>query len=930
MIAQSFTSSFHVYVHPSQGDDVRAAALNPKGLPSSSTGSRPLQDHPASPTIQGRLKHAPYAFRTIKAAVDYIEAWPKKDPNTGRSLPYLNDTISPQGSVEFVVIHLAPGMYGPRLSSVPPHTEDYHQPNGQPWNGEVFPIELPPRVCLQGASALDTILDARGYVHADFQNKSILSLGERVRVPGAIVPAAAAGYALSFIDSLTIRGTWWTEPAQPPVGIQAAPNGENGVAIAVRGPLGIAPTISNCIIVGNQIGLGLFDPDASLNAGNHHAPRVINNTFVWNHIGLYSRWQQGSIGTSRPLILNNIFDPVLHPHPPGYFPLPGWALQLYSAIDPVNSCFEGIDPSDLVAVVPGCFDPVTGQVPLIRSFNAYLPQHANIGNRSMQFQVGTRSASSTVPTPVVDLAVAGICLNGFLDASRADFYVRDVLAATTPPLVSRHDFRLAPMVRSMSQSTTFRNPCINMGISLRGGPIEFHQFNQIGAPTVVTIASPPGAPDDDLAHFHCFDWDCEGVGNSRDAPRTLEPNNPAVRFPEPFACAGHVDLGADEVGELIVSGYLDESRTFSRPHVELVTSTGRAPHTLQFANANTLFFLNMTDLSGTPALYVAPQFNLRHDSQAITTPTTNAVAPPGGTGEPIGAEWFAQLGPTHNPFVVPGVDPPLPFAHTSGQHQAFTLATEKSMRFELVRTGPIATHYQAFTRSRVADIGRHVMEDMFLNANVNARDVDYAEYDFLCPGLQLPDRQHDIFQANPWFDMGDLSSDPGTNDNQFLYPHAPSGRRLRHGTLNPPLTMFEDPIQIPGSGMVESFLFRNAAHPLFFWNNPNFTYAVSGLWGISSGDPAWFAAIFGMAPDRGWYAVRVNIELFDPDNVDWNAFGDPVNNLQTFLVVEGWPPVSWTGTPPGGTTNSVQADGGNTTQRRSALRERAELLRRRR
>jgi hypothetical protein len=792
--AQSFTSSFHVYIHPVLGDDALATAQNPKGLPSSTPGSRPLQEHPAFPAIQGTLKHAPYAFRTIRAAVDYIESWPKKDPGTGRSLPYINDTISPHGTVDFVVLHLAPGLYGPRRAVIPPQSEEYHTENGHPWNGEVFPIELPPRVCLQGTSALDTILDARGYEHAEFQNRSILSLGELVfDNNGQPRTAAAAGYAWSFLDSLTIRGTLWTTSAPQPIGgviIDGPPTGENGVAIALRGPLGIAPSISNCIITGNQIGVGLFDPDPSLDVGNHHAPRIVGNTFVWNNIGLYSRYQQGSIGTSRPLILNNLFDAVLPELPISLQP-PRWLAPSYVQTEPLNFCFEGIDPTDLVAFVPGCLDPTTGQPPLSRSFNAYLIQHCNAGTHSRQFPVLPRSGVVAVPPPVVDLLAAGISPSGFYSSPRPDFYVRDVMAnAAFPQSVSNHDFRLAPSFTPVGGTLAVPNPLVNMGISLRGGPIEFRQFNQTMPPTTVSITSPPGAPADDLALFHCWDWDCEGFGNPRDVSRTLDPGNPAVHFPEPFACAGKVDLGADEVGELVVAGYLDDSRIFTKAHLDLIFNTGKAVQTLSFQDASTLYFLNVMNPLGGPTVYPAPQFNLRHDSAAIVPPTTVSSAPPFGSGDPIGAEWFAQLGPTHNPFVVPGIDPPLPFAHTSGQHRAFALPTEKSMRFELVRTGPIASHYPTFTRSRIADIGGHVMESIFLDSTANIRDVDYAEFDFLCPGIPLNDREQDIFQANPWFDMGDFGSDPGTNDNKFLYPNFAFGRRLRHGTLNPPMTMF--------------------------------------------------------------------------------------------------------------------------------------------
>ncbi|MCC6784868.1 MAG: hypothetical protein IT457_18620 [Planctomycetes bacterium] len=921
-LAQSVASgSFHVYVDPIHGDDLRAAARNPVGDNSPGSQARPLQRHPFPTAVSGNLKHAPYPFRTIKKAVEYIEAWPTKDPTTGRSLPYVNTQVSPQEMVDFVVIHLMPGLYGPRRASVPAASEEYEPASGLPWNGEQYPIELPPRVSLQGGSALDTILDARGYADPAFADRSLLSLGVLVRdSTGSPRQAAADGYTMSFIDSVTIRGTSWTQSAPSPGGgwiITAGTNGENGVAVAIRGPLGIAPTISNCFIVGNQIGVGLFDPSGSADDGNHHRPRLIGNSFVWNNIGLYSRYQAGSVGTSRPILLNNLFDPVLWDQ--SAIQVPTWLAAVYGGPDPINSCFEGIDPSDLIAHVPGCSDATTGLPPLVRSFNAYLPQHANAGMVSKQFFTEPRSGLGPPPPPIVDLGLAGISPPNSLFALRADLYVRDAIARQGHPLVSRHDFRLAPMVRAATTATTFRNPLVNQGISLRGGPIEFHHFNLSGPPTIASISTPPGAPSDDLARFHCLDWDGEGFGNPREARRT-DLFASGMHLAEPFACAGFVDLGADEVGELIVAGYLDDTRTFSRPHTTLVSGTGRAPQTLQLADASRLFFLNLTDAAGNPASYVGPQMNLRFDSRVMTPPTTVSSAPLGGVGEPIGPEWYAQLGPTHNPFVVPGVDPALPEALTSGQFQVFPLPADKAMRFELVRTGPIATHYPSFCRSRVVDLGPHVLEDIRLDPNPATRDVDYAEYDFLCPGFVVADRQHDIFGANPWFDMGDFSSNPGQNDNKFLYIDVALGRRLRHGTLNPPLTIFEDPIQVAGSGLVESFLFRNATHPLLLWGVTLFPYTVAGPNGISAGDPAWFASAFGMATDRPWYAVRVNMELFDPDNPAWSFFGEPVNNLQSFLVIDEAPAMP--GSPSGGELQAPVLRATETTlaERREALR----------
>lgn len=54
-----------------------------------------------------------------------------------------------------------------------------------------------------------------------------------------------------------------------------------------------------------------------------------------------------------------------------------------------------------------------------------------------------------------------------------------------------------------------------------------------------------------------WDHDCDGLGNARITRKN------GVAFQHPF---GDVDLGADETDELTISGYLDDTRTFSRPH----------------------------------------------------------------------------------------------------------------------------------------------------------------------------------------------------------------------------------------------------------------------------------------------------------------------------------------------------------------------------
>ena len=157
--------------------------------------------------------------------------------------------------------------------------------------------------------------------------------------------------------------------------------------------------------------------------------------------------------------------------------------------------------------------------------------------------------------------------------------------------------------------------------------------------------------------------------------------------------------------------------------------------------------------------------------------------------------------------------------------------------------------------------------------------VDYAEYDFQVPGSTPT--IHDSFQANAWYDMADLATNPDVNDNVSLYIDGVN-KRLRHGTLNPPMTFAGDPVQ---GTYPSSFLFRDvsqspARHPIGYWNPPGYTYSV-GTNGLSG------FGILDALPNVDWYGYRINQELYDPDHAAWASLGSPNNNLQTFLVVQG-------------------------------------------
>jgi len=878
--------TFHVYVDPIHGENSQAWLLNPAVAGS----SQPLQTHPiGSANIPGILQHAPYSFRTLsgaQGAVQYSRQWVNFVQNGAK--------------VAFVIIHCMPGLYGPLDPTSVVNGEEFDMASGLPWNGETFPIELPEGVSVQGTSALDTIFDARGYRTGVIQGYPIDS--QTIfwfRSPLSQQPRR--DFTKTFIDSIALRGC------------RGAPTGPLfGAAILIgvnednQSPC--SPRITNCFIYGNYVGITMWA--SVIGSAALHRPWIVNNTIAWNQCGIYSASAAGT-GWNEPIIHNNIIDRMI-PGAPG---LPAYFGGLGPAGGSLNepAAFEGIAGPDLVASIPtapGCAGGVLGS-----NFNAYDPQGAD--QQIFGYGPGTSAVPRpggllpSFPLPLIDLMpVTGLWNGG--SPTRGELYVRDVLFAagiTAAP----HDFRLAPTTRL---NTVLRvgadgngfgpNMLVNRGMSLANGALRFVNIGiHLGTPTAQDISAPPGIPNDRNATFHAFDWDCEGFGNPREAPRRF---GQFMLVPQPN-CASMIDLGADEMGELIITGYLDSTRILSRPHANVAPNTAGI-----FAN-DKFYFLNMPV---TNPNYIDPQFNLRTDSAPFVPPAYVASGP--NWAKP---EWFAQLGARHNPFLAEN-DPPPPFALTSGQFKQIAGSLPNvTVRHGLVDAnwvGGAFTAYHFFTRSRMCDIGSHLLDDIQVLGKVMVnRDVDYAEYSFLHPtfGAALA---HDIFECNPWYDQGDFLSLPQVNDNSWMYVKDPSGTlpsSLRNGTLNPPLTIFADPDQ--AATFPSSFLFRNGSHPILYWGAPTYTYQV-GPNGLSGPNPT--LAI----PNLDWYGYRQNFEIYEPDSALWiQVFGvRPTNNLQTMLVVQS-EFVDPENPIPGDSLTATQRE-----ERRAAVSERMQLQARRR
>jgi len=122
---------FHVYVNPIHGDNVKATAANPN---TTSLGQRPLDYHPepASPAwpIGGVLQHAPYHFKTLTGTNGAI-AWIESVLMAGNlPLPWPHPG-SPARSVDWILVHCLPGLYGPIGDGLP----DLDPVSGQRYNG---------------------------------------------------------------------------------------------------------------------------------------------------------------------------------------------------------------------------------------------------------------------------------------------------------------------------------------------------------------------------------------------------------------------------------------------------------------------------------------------------------------------------------------------------------------------------------------------------------------------------------------------------------------------------------------------------------------------------------------------------------------------------------------------------------------------------
>lgn len=688
---------FHVYVDPIYGDDQFAADtlnFNPAGG-WAITPRQALQTHPSgSPTHSGLLQHAPYSFKTVTAALNYIN-----NNYWWISMPWIYPA-SPYYRINAFVIHCMPGLYA-QGNAIDPKT-------GLRANGETFPIRIPENVGIQGTSALDTIFDAQ------YENTHIFGFYQGISMEG---------HEFSFIDSVTIRGCRSEEDI----------NFSDGAGILIWNESTIHCTISNCFITDNIIGIAICnDGDTSM---GQQRPKIINNTIALNQVGIWSGnpnayWIGGpgqpAVGLALPLCINNILD--------SGDPYARFGAQINNTN---TSPFLGLHPSDLLV-----------SAPLPGPYNAFEMNRAVANDTPVQqFNIPgwtwTSRRNPGLMTPFqVKVDIAPYTHAGQPGTLRGVLYIRDIFFGIYNIDHSPHDFRLAPHGGFSPDALDIPNvnPLVNKGIASNVGMITMSNSNSniINANYDPNnpIGLPPGLPLpphwSDVATYYCWDWDTEGFGNPRIATRPyfipMDPTSPLN--------PSDIDLGADEMGDLIMAGYLNDTRIF----------TDSVPNAPQATNHTIICFVDVVQTLPTTT-YPRPNFNF----------IVGACL----TGQNYSWWDWSQKNV--------GINPPAAFPNSN-----YTVGNFGSFRESLVLGG---LGFNPFMRNLQCDFSPHLLREyhpIWANFFTNAGGAGFNP---------------DIFSYNPWFNNTPVFS----YDNQYAYYDPAAPRLVEDGHINPPLTYLNIP-----------------------------------------------------------------------------------------------------------------------------------------
>lgn len=491
--AQVQRNILHVYVDPIFGDDAEAFASNP-GMGSNPP---PFAQHPDVPHFpsdvpRGKIRHAPYSFRTltgtsgVKAYLDAIDQLLYQETATA-------------------IIHCLPGLYGPFLAGPGATMAPLDPRSGLQYNGESWPFTLRWKWSLQGTSALDTIFDGR--------NRPTAIILVQAESPEQL------SHQDSIIDSLTIRGARSDNQSVSPFNCTGAGICVSAQAIAGGRGTQIGVTISNCFLVDNHVGVAVDNNNDPLGEPSHvNHPRIINNTFARNWIGLWSGSMdpaQPNIGTAPIFLINDIFD--------------SWRPGVGGV---GTTPFVGIHPYEItVGAVKATGASTYTDLNPIRSYCAWEKGRENLAVALPNWPTpAVQAYTPPFPDPRVDIrAYTGVTPG----LARGTLYINDIfrnagIQAVAGIDYSAHDFRLAASPNKEPTAPGLRelSPLVNQGIyvnALAGGSIggirmARNRFSAIALPP--DIESPPGPSGELNATLHAWDLDCEGFGNPRAVNRS--------------------------------------------------------------------------------------------------------------------------------------------------------------------------------------------------------------------------------------------------------------------------------------------------------------------------------------------------------------------------------------------------------------------------
>ncbi len=526
-------------------------------------------------------------------------------------------------------------------------------------------------------------------------------------------------------------------------------------ALLIDSAVPARPTITNCFFVKNRVGIMVNGKlkDSPSTPVSHDGTFVAGNTFVWNMIGLWNGELcehviddvlNGSLvniigtGISRIAVLNNIFDTT----PPGMTsgasiqpayctenptfryspPTPHWRLpQTWPFPNGAAVvAFEGVCQEDMSVVGFGDSNAYEqGAYPL-----APLPYNGGVAVSAQVMPLPRTSIRPGTANPVVSASrniapftgyhmhqgirdpQTGIWIVSPGYVPRGVLFVRDIFclgrydaSSTTMPageaFLSPHiataargfdgsplDFRLAPTCAAYSPDAQFTpnlptipNPLVDNGfdIPLTG---TFTMANGLAS----------GAPGDWNHPHWAFDaWrtDVEGHGNDREHDFPLAE----------YSGTSRTDIGADELGDLVVAGY--------RMGTTMLVRLGPTHADNPYSNANLggagYALENHRVYILGPANKTPANFHPGHINAGYPQPMFRSYAFPGFT-----VDW-PNLYTTGNQAAV---------GRTWHSVESTTGVYQRPWRFATLVTSNPPPSFQEMYRATAADISPHLLPDI--------------------------------------------------------------------------------------------------------------------------------------------------------------------------------------------------------------------------